>query len=80
MITLPQSPVPAQLSSGVRDFLKIIGTAFATKGVYDGSVSETGIGLLLLIGPIIWSQFSARFKHRKMVAAAKADPGQVVVK
>lgn len=80
MTTLPQSPVPAQASSGFRDFLKVIGTACATKGVYDGSYLYVGVGLAILVGPIAWSQFSARCKFHKMRALAAADPADVVVK
>lgn len=79
-IQVRESPARYLMMTGLRDFLKVVGTAFATKGVYDGSVGEVSLGLAMFAAPIVWSQIVTVLNHKKLVALADAAPNGEVVK
>jgi hypothetical protein len=73
-IVVDESPVPSQLREGFRDWLKVIGTALATVGIYNFSWWQSAGGLILLMGPILWSQWSTRRRSKALAAMAQMLP------
>lgn len=76
-IVVNASPVAGQLTTALRDLLKVVGVSLAAKGLIDESWIEPAIGVVVVVGPVIWSQVSTYRRHVKLVTAAEAAPDSV---
>lgn len=78
-IVVNPSPVVSQVWIAVRDILKIGGGVLVAKGIVTDGQLETLLGAVLVLGPVIWSQYRARRDRAKEVVLAEAAPNTVGV-
>lgn len=78
-IQIPESSSGAQISSAVRDVLKIAGGILATRGYLEASQVDVLAGAVIVLAPVIWSQISVWLKHAKMVKMADHADDDVAV-
>lgn len=76
-ISVRESPAVDQIMAAVRQVLVAFGGYVVGKGWLDASTSDALIGLALVVGPIVWSQFAVRSRHAKLVITADAAPNTV---
>lgn len=76
-IVVDPNPVPAQTWVAIRDVLKILGGILVTRGVLDAAQLETVIGVVLILGPVIWAQLKARKTVARLTVLAEAAPNSV---
>lgn len=74
-ITVNATAVPDQLGAALRQFLVGLGAYMAGKGWIDEGLAAATIPMLLIVGPMLWSQLIVRQQHQdaKTLAAAVDD-------
>jgi len=78
-IVVPASVATTQVESTIRAFALAVGGAMAAKGVVDSSLVEPAVGLVLVVGPLLWSYVSNARKHRRAVTMANALDNSIAV-
>jgi hypothetical protein len=76
-IVVPASATQDQVWTAIRDLLKIAGSALVMRGYLQDSWVEPGVGALLILGPVIWSQLKTRSNHAKLWLLARFTPDAI---
>lgn len=76
-ITVNASAAPDQLAAALRALLVAAGGFMAGKGWIDSDVATAAVPVILIVGPLIWAQVSARYFHAQRVVLANAVPDAV---
>lgn len=76
-IVVHESAVPTQLMAALRQALIALGGYLVGKGWLTDELAQAVIPVVLLVGPVIWSQFRVRSGQAKLVTAAAAAPDSV---
>ncbi|MDP3853139.1 hypothetical protein [Phenylobacterium sp.] len=76
-ISVRESPAVDQIMAAVRQVLVALGGFAVGKGWVDESTASAVTGLVLVVGPIVWSQIAVRGRHAKLVVTAEAAPNAV---
>lgn len=69
-LQLNASAAPDQGMAALRDVLKLVGAGLAEHGLVMGTTWQLVSGLIIAVAPVVWSQFVAVAKKKKMVELA----------
>lgn len=78
-IQVTASALPAQTGAAVRALLIALGGYMAGKGWIDANVATAAVPVIMIVGPALWGQVTARRRHATLVTAANAAPDSVAV-
>ncbi len=67
--TAPPSAVPDQLASALRQLLVAVGAYGAGKGWFDASIAAAAVPVIMIVGPMLWSQLRVRAQVAKLAEA-----------
>lgn len=73
-ITVSASATNDQVAAALRAFLIAVGGFMAGKGWIDANIATAAVPVILIAGPAIWAQLSARYFHAQRVTLANAVP------
>lgn len=76
-LTVPASPVPEQLTAAIRTLLAALGGYAVAKGWLTAEVAAAIVPVLLIGGPLLWSQFRILRANAVMKAMADKLPDSV---
>ena len=76
-LTIPASPVPEQLTAAVRTLLAALGGYAVARGWLAADVAAAIVPVLLIGGPLLWSQFRVLRGNAAMRAMADKLPDSV---
>lgn len=76
-VIVKDSAAPAQLMTALRSLLLAAGAYAVGRGWVDDGLVQAAVPVLLIVGPLIWSQFSTRKKQAQLVTLANRVPDSV---
>lgn len=76
-LTIPASPVPEQLTAAVRTLLAALGGYAVARGWLAADVVAAIVPVVLIGGPLLWSQFRVLRGNAAMRAMADKLPDSV---
>lgn len=76
-ITINESPVPASLTSLVRQITLVAGGWMVGKGYLDQSTAAAIGSILVIAAPLVWGQIKQWTRHNELVSLAKQVPDSV---
>lgn len=76
-VVVKDSAAPAQFMTALRSLLLALGSYAVGRGWIDDGLLQAIIPVALVVGPVLWAQFSTRKKQAQLVTLANRVPDNV---
>lgn len=76
-VVVKESAVPAQTLTAFRSLLLALGSYAVGRGWIDDGILQALVPVVLIVGPLLWSQLATRKKQAQLVTLAQRVPDSV---